>query len=134
MRSRGDAALRDDHPVSRCRCDEIEGGPAIDRERLEIAGIDADHLGAEADGPLQLARLVCLDEGVEPERRCVREQRRSPPVVEIPQEQKDGVGARFLQFVELGLLPEESLRQERQHGCRARRAQIVDRASKAFVD
>ena len=40
----------------------------VDLEGLQVAGVDADQLGAELDGPRGLGLVVHLDQGGEPER------------------------------------------------------------------
>ena len=44
--------------------DELEGGASIDLERLQVAGVDADHFRAERDRARQLVGVVRLDKRV----------------------------------------------------------------------
>jgi len=111
-----DAALGDDDAVARDRSYELERGSVVDRERVQVAGVDADHLRLEPDRARQLIGVVRLDERVQPQLRRAREHRRRAPVVEIAQEQQHGVGSRLLQLVQLGFLAEEALRQQRRGG------------------
>ena len=63
------AALGDDDPVARCPRDELELSGAVDPECRQVAGIDADHGGAEPHRTVELAGIVSLHERVEPELR-----------------------------------------------------------------
>ena len=71
VRARVDRALRDHDAVARRAGDELELRAAVDRERGQVAGVDADRIGAERDGARELVRVVRLDERVETERARV---------------------------------------------------------------
>ena len=134
MRAGRNAAFRDDDAVARCGGDQLEGSAAINPEGVQVAGVDADHFGAEPDRARQLVHVVCLDERIQAELVRTREHRRRAPLVQIAQEQKHGIGSRLLQLVQLSFLLEEALRQERRGARRAGRAQIADGTAEALVD
>jgi hypothetical protein len=64
---RADAALGDDDRSRGAVRDELELRAPVDRERREVAGVDPDHRRAEGHAPLELVRVVRLDERVEAE-------------------------------------------------------------------
>ncbi len=134
MRARLDSRLGDDHPVARRPRDELELRAPVDREVGEVARIDPDHLGAECDRPLELGRVVRLDERVETELFRVRLQRGRTLVVEVAQEQEHRVRAGELRLEQLQLLGEEALREQRHVRCRPCGLHVRERAAEALVD
>ena len=86
---------------------------SVDAERVEIAGVDPDHVCAEGEGPLELGRRVRLDERVEPQRLGSCHEPCGLPVVEIAKEEQDRVGSRFPELAELRLVAEEALGEDR---------------------
>ena len=60
------------------------GRRQVDRERAQVAVVDADQLGAGGDGAPQLVLVVHLDQGVEAARRPLAEQRGQLAVVAAP--------------------------------------------------
>jgi hypothetical protein len=77
---------------------------------------------------------VRLDERVEGELRRVVHQPRGLAVVEVAEQEQDGVGAAFLRDVEVLLLGEEAFGEQRQRGRRASRAEVVPAAAEPLVD
>ena len=65
----------------------------IDRQRPQVAAVDADDRRAGVERALELVGVVHLDERREPERRARREQPRELRVVERADNQQHGVGA-----------------------------------------
>ncbi len=59
--ARSDAALGDDHPVGGSGLDELELRPPVDREGVEVAGVDPDRVGSELDCAPKLSDVVRLD-------------------------------------------------------------------------
>ncbi len=90
---RRDPAFRDHDPITRCACDELELGAAIDREVAEVARVDADDRCAELDRALELVRVVRLDERVEPQRGRLGEELRARRVVQVAEDEQHRVGA-----------------------------------------
>ena len=134
LSARVDRALRDHDAVAGGVRDERQLRLAIDEEGGEVAGVDADRVCAECGGAVELRLVVRLDERVEADPLCVDHERRSPPVVEVAQDQKRRIGSGLLQLVELGLVREEPLRQEGQARGGARRPQVGDRTGEPLVD
>ena len=95
LRTRLDAALRDDDAVARRTGDELELLGAVDLEGREIARVDPDHRRVEGDGTLELVGVVRLDERLEAERRRGVQEAPSGGVVEVAQEEQRRVGARL---------------------------------------
>ena len=114
--------------------DELELGSAVDRERGEIAGVDAEHGCPERDAAVELLGVVCLDERVEAEPRGDLHQVRDLGVVEIAQQQQRRVGARVPRGLEMLVGREEPLGEERGGRRGACRSQVVPRAAEALVD
>ena len=128
LRARVHAALGDDEAVARCAGDELELVRAVDAERREVAGVDADRPARRE--PSRVAarlRVVGLDERVEAELCRVCEQVRGRRVVEVAQDEKDSVGACLAQLAQLLLRREEALAEQRQR--RSRRARRAGRRS-----
>ena len=75
------------------RRDELELGAAVDRERREVARVDADHRRAERDRAVELVGVVRLDERVEPERAASPISCAHVRVVEVAQQEQRRVGA-----------------------------------------
>src|SRR5205814_6344078 len=93
----------------------------------EVAGVDADGVGAERDRPRELLRVVGLDERVEAELAGPPLELRRPRVVEVAEQEEDGVGSRLRERADVLLGAEEALAEQRQARRRARRPEIVDR-------
>ena len=91
-------ALRHDHAVARRTRHEVELRSPVDRERGQVARVDADHRSVEPDRALELLRVVRLDERVELELPGVAHQRLGALVVEVAQEQQRRVRARRLRL------------------------------------
>jgi len=81
--------------------DELQLCGPVDLERRKVAGVDADHLGLERDGPVQLVGVVRLDERIEPELARVRQQFCGSLVVEVAEEEQRCVGTGELHLQEL---------------------------------
>ena len=111
MRAGRDAALRHDDAVAGGRSHELEGRAAVDRECVQVAGIDADHLGIELDRTGQLVGVVRLDERIQSQLGRARVHRSRAAVVELAQQQEHCIGSRLSQLLQLGLLAEEALGQ-----------------------
>ncbi len=97
---------------------------AVDRERREVARVDADDAVAETHCAVELLVVVCLDERVETDvARRTADERRRRLVVEVAEDEERGVGARLAHLAQLLLGREEALREQRQRlSLRARRA------------
>ena len=68
-------------------------GVGVDVEGLEVAGVDADQLGAELDRALGLRLVVHLDQHGQPELARLVVQPAQLVVVERGDDQQDQVGA-----------------------------------------
>ena len=94
--------------------------------------------GGGVDPPLpaglELVGVVCLDERGEAELTGQLRQPAHLPVVEIAEQEQDGVGARLLRRPQVLLGREEALREERHGRARPRSAQVVPAAAEALVD
>ena len=141
LSARLDPALGNHHPfrlsnaVLQSRLgDEVELRVPVDLEGREVAGVDPDRVGAEGDRPVELGGVVGFDERIEAELASGGHQTCRLLVVEVAQEQEDGVRAAPFQLGQLVRLAEEALREERQRRCGARCPQVVDRAREALVD
>ena len=132
--ARVDGALGDDHAVARRVGDERELRSPVDGEGLEVAGVDPDRVGAERAGAGELVGIVRLDERVHPELARVGLQPPRLVVVEVAEQQEDGVGAGSPELRQLVLRREEALGEQRQRGRGTRGAKIGDRAAEALVD
>ncbi len=88
-----DPRLGDQHPVVGDEGREPAEGVVVDREGLEVAGVDADELGAEGDRALGLGLVVDLDEHGQPELARLVVQAAQVVVVERGHDQQDEVGA-----------------------------------------
>ena len=75
------------------RGEQLELAAAVDRERREVARVDADHGRAERGRAGELAGVVRLDERVEPERRGLGQEPAAGVVVEVAQDEQHGVRA-----------------------------------------
>ena len=131
---RVDAALGDHDARPRGARDELELRRAVDRERLQVARVDPDRVGAESDRAVELRRRVRLDERVHPELGRPALECRDARVVEVAQQQEDGVGTGAAQLLELLRAGEEALGEQGEAGRGAGRAEVVDRAAEALVD
>ena len=80
------------------------------------------------------SRVVGLDERLEPEIGGGREESRHLVVVEIAQQQERRIRAGLACRAQVVGAREEALREQRQRGRGARRAQVVPRAAEALVD
>ena len=67
LRPRPHAALGDRDPVGRDARHELQLRLAVDLERREVTGVDADHRSLEDDRALELVGVVRFDERVEAE-------------------------------------------------------------------
>ncbi len=120
-------ALGHDQTLGRDLWREPLGGREIDLQRLEIAVVDADQPGLQAQRPLELGAIMHLDEYVHPQRPGEARQLPRPAVLERGHDQEHAVGAERAAFDHLIGLEDEVLAQARQpHGC-ARRLQIAVR-------
>ena len=94
-----DAALGDDHGLVVAQSgDQLELCFAVDLERRQVAGVDADDLGLESDRPLQLVRVVSLHERLDTELACVGDQGGGARVVDVAQQDECGVRAGELEL------------------------------------
>ena len=96
---------------------------------VEVAVVDAEHVGLDVERHLELALVVHLDERVEVERARLAQQVEQVVGLERGDDQQDRVGARGRRLVELVRVDDEVLAQHRQVGHRARGAQVVERAA-----
>ena len=133
LRARVDGALGDDDAVPRRLRHQLELRGAVDPEGAEVAGIDADHGGAETGGALELVLVVGLDERVEAELVRGAHELRGRRVVEVAEDEERRVGARLPQLAQVLLGREEALGEQRQADGRARRTQVVERAGERVV-
>ena len=116
LRTRLDPRLRDHDPVvGHCR-DELELRVTVDRERRQVARVDADHWRFERDRPRELCGVVGLDERVQAEARGVGQEACSPFVVQVSEDQQRSIRAGLLGGAEVLDRREEALRQQRRIG------------------
>ena len=118
---RVEPALADDRRAVRRQRREALGGREIDRERLEVAVVDAEQRGVERERAGELRLVVDLDQRVHAERRCRRRELGRLTVAEGGHDEQDAVRAerarlRYLIGVEHEVLA--------QHGQRHRRARV----------
>ena len=106
----------------------------VDRERGEVAGVDADHGCAERDRAVELVGVVRLDERVEPELVGVAHQRARLAVVEVAQEQERRRLRRLPGPCAGAPRSRRSPSRATARRCRARGAEVVPAAAEAVVD
>ena len=120
-------ALRHDHPVVIVHAgDQLQLCPPVDLERREVACIDADDFGAEADRALQLFGIVRLDERLEAEFVRVRHQACRTLIVDVAEQDEDGVCTRDPRLQQVELFGEEPLGEERRRRRGASGLEIVE--------
>ena len=120
-------ALRHDHPVVVGHVgDQLQLCASVDLERREVACIDADDFRAEADRALQLFGIVRLDERLEAEFVRVGHQACRTLVVDVAEQDEDGVGTRDLRPQQVELFGEEPLGEERRRSRGASGLEIVE--------
>ncbi len=134
LRAGVDRALGHDDAVARRRRDEPQLRAAVDRERREVACVDADHRRAERVGPVELLDVVRLDERVQSELRRLAQQPRGLLVVEVAEDEQRRVGAGVAHGREVVARGEEAFREQRRLRRRACGAQVVERAREPLVD
>ena len=129
--ARADARLRDDDLAGGHVGEQVEGALDVDREVLEVAVVDPDHVARRARAPRSssssswtstiASRSSACASRVEPlERRACSSE---------PTTSRTRVGAGHLRLVELVGVDREVLAEDRQLGRRARLAQVVERAA-----
>ena len=109
--------------------EQLVGALDVDAEVREVAVVDADHLGVDVQGDLELVLVVDLDEHVQVERAGVAMEREQRVGLDRGDDQQDRVGAGGRRLVELVRLDDEVLAQHRQVRRRAGGAQVVERAA-----
>jgi hypothetical protein len=125
LRAGLDARLGDHDAVGGDRAEEGELRPPVDRERREVARVDADDRRPERDRPGDLRGVVRLDERVEPEAGRLLEQRPHQVVVEVAGAGERRVGACLLRRAQVVGRGEEALGEERRLRRGARGPQVV---------
>ncbi len=120
------------------RSSGIEGrqpaeGVLVDLEGLEVAGVDADQLGAERDGALGLGLVVHLDQHRQAELAGQVVQAAQPVVVEGGHDEQHQVGAGGPGLEHLVGLDHEVLAQQRGVDGGAHGAQVVEAAAEAAL-
>jgi hypothetical protein len=133
VRSVKDAALGDDDPVTRGRCDELELRAPVDREGSQVAGVEPDHGSVECGGARELLGVVCLDERVEAKLGGHLQQLARLCIVEVAEQEKDCICSIRAGLEEICAIKEEPFGEEREGGRRARGAQIVPGPGEALV-
>ena len=93
LRTRLDPRLRDHDPVVGHRRDELELRVTVDRERRQVARVDADHWRFERDRPRELCGVVGLDERVQAQARGVGQEACSTFVVQVSEDQQRSIRA-----------------------------------------
>jgi len=106
--------------------DQRELGGAVDVEALEVARVDADHLGLESDRSLKLVRVVRLHERLDFKLVRIGHQAGGTLVVQVTKEDEHRVRSRDFRLQEIQLLGEKALREERRGRRRARGTQVVE--------
>ena len=119
---RTDRRLRDRDHLGREHRRQAGRDAEVLGERREVAAVDADDVRARAQRPLDLARVVRLDEHAEAERDRERVQVGEQRVVgDRGDDQQDRVGADGARLVDLHLVDREVLAQARQASWRRAR-------------
>src|SRR5215218_3596442 len=127
--ARGVARLGDDGLARGHVGEQLVGPLDVDREIGQVAVVEAEHVGLDVQGDLQLALVVDLDQRVEIEVAGLAQQVIEVVGVERRDDQQDRVGAHGRGLVELVGVDDEVLAQDRQLGRRERLAQVVERAA-----
>ncbi len=89
----GDAGLGDGEDVLRDLGDDFFGEGEVDLEGGEVAVVDAEDLGVEAEGALELGLVVDFEEGVEAGELGTVAQAGEGVVVQGADDEEDGAGA-----------------------------------------
>ena len=118
-----------DDPVGGDALAQPGGELGVDRERPQVAVVDADEPRVGGEGGVQLARVVRLDERLEAEVEGGADEAGETARRVEGREQQDGVRAGGPQHGQLPRVHDELLGQDRQGRRGAGRAQVVDRAA-----
>ena len=111
---------------------EPQLGGAVDGERREVAGVDADRVRAERQRPRELGAVVRLDEGIQAGRGRRGHEARTGHVVEVAEQEQQRVGARFGRGLHVGFIREEALGEQGDAGRGPRGPQVVPAAAEAL--
>ena len=123
------ARFGDDQPIVGDQVAQAPGALDVDLERPQVAVVEPDQPRPAGERPVELARVVDLDERLQPDRqRTLDEARESPGRVE-DREQQHEVGARGAEERQLDLVDHEVLGEDRDRDRGPHRAQVVDRAT-----
>ncbi len=133
LRPVGDPALGDDDAVAGCLGNELELARTVDCKRGEVASVDPDRVGIECDRSLELALVVCFDEGIEPTCRGLSHELGSRSVVEVAKDEEDRVGPSLGGNMDVRLGAEESLREEWEGGSSPGSTEIVPASAETLA-
>ncbi len=134
LSARFDPTLRNDDPITRGTRDQPQLAGAIDVERGEVACIDSDHARVERHRALELLGVVRLDERLEAELGRAHEKFTDGRVVQVAQDQQNGIGTGVAGGSQVRLGREEAFGEERKRGGGTRRAKVVPGATEPLVD
>ncbi len=98
-------------------------------EGPEIAVVDADQRGVEAQGALELLLVVAFHEHIEPERARISLQVVQQCVANRVDDEQDAIRTPCARFQHLIGIDDEVLAQDRKRARRARRGEVVARAA-----
>src|SRR5881227_2440594 len=127
--TRDDSRLRDDGLSRRYVGQQLVGPLDVDAEVGEVAVVDADVVGVNLEGDLQLLLAVDLDEHIEVDGPRLLIQAREVPPLQRGDDQQEGVGAGRRGLEDLIGVDDEVLAKDRQAGRRTRLAQVGERAA-----
>ena len=125
----GDPGLGDEHPVGRHQGRQLGERGLVDVEGLEVAGVDADQLGAQRDRTLGLGLVVHLDQHGQAELAGLVVQPAQVVVGQRRDDEQHEVGAGRAALEELVALDDEVLAQQRGLDRGADRPQVVEAAA-----
>jgi len=127
-----DAGLGDEEDGLGDLFGESFGGGEIDGEGFEVAVVDADEVGAEFEGAFHFGEVVDLDEDIELEGLGDVVEVAEGVVVEAGDDEEDGVGAGDDGFVDLDLVDDEVLTQQRDGGALGDAGEVGEGALEEF--
>ena len=118
-----------DQPIVGDQVAQAPGALDVDLERPQVAVVEPDQPRPAGERPVELARVVDLDERLQPERqRPLDEARESPGRVEDGEQQHE-IGAGGAEERQLDVVDHEVLGEDRDRDRGPHRAQVVDRAT-----
>ena len=123
------ARLGDDEPVLGNELAYSHSPLRIDLQRPQVAVVDPDHAGVRGQCGVQLPGVVRLDQRLQPQIPCLRDETRQPARRMKDSKQQDEVGAGGAEQVKLPRVNHELLGQDRNGHRRAHRAQVVHGAA-----